>query len=214
MEKEITIAQDSLKLNGSLNIVKNSIGFVIFAHGSGSSRFSPRNKLVAKKLQQNNISTLLFDLLTKEEEKIDEVTLEYRFNIEMLAKRLVEVTSWVEKQKDLKKFKIGYFGASTGSSAALIAAAKKKEKITAVVSRGGRPDLAMKYLKDVTAATLLIVGGLDIGVIEMNETAFKKLYCEKDLKIVEGATHLFEEKNKLEEVSVLAANWFCKHFKK
>jgi len=214
MEKEITIAQDSLKLNGSLNIVKNSIGLVIFAHGSGSSRFSPRNRLVAKKLQQSNISTLLFDLLTKEEEKIDEVTLEHRFNIEMLAKRLVEVTCWVEEQKDLKKLKIGYFGASTGSSAALIAASTKKEKITAIVSRGGRPDLAMKYLKDVTAATLLIVGGLDISVIEMNENAFKKLKCVKELKIVERATHLFEEENKLEEVSVLAANWFCKYFKK
>ncbi|NGX41074.1 MAG: putative phosphoribosyl transferase [Candidatus Anoxychlamydiales bacterium] len=214
MEKKITITQDSLKLNGSLNLIKSSIGLVIFAHGSGSSRFSPRNILVAKKLQEKNISTLLFDLLTKEEEKIDEITLEHRFNINMLAKRLIEVTSWIEKQKDLKDLKLGYFGASTGSSAALIAAAFEKEKIKAVVSRGGRPDLAMKYLKDVKAATLLIVGGLDIEVIEMNEKAFKELKCTKELKIVEGATHLFEEENKLEEVALIAATWFKKHFKK
>ncbi len=207
MEKEITITQNSLKLNGILNVVKDSIGLVIFAHGSGSSRFSPRNLFVAKKLQENNISTLLFDLLTKNEDE------KYRFDIEMLAKRLIDVTSWIEKQKDLKHFKIGYFGASTGSSAALIAAAKKKEKIKAVVSRGGRADLSMKYLKDVTAATLLIVGSLDIEVVEMNKKAFEKLKCIKELKIIEGATHLFEEKNKLNEVANIAANWFKKYFK-
>jgi len=213
MQKEIEIIQNNLKLYGILNINKESKGLVVFAHGSGSSRFSPRNKKVSQKLIDNNMSTLLFDLLTEEEEKIDIYTAEYRFDISLLATRLVLVTNWIEKQKPLKSFKIGYFGSSTGAAAALIAAAKKKDSIKAIVSRGGRPDLAYDFLKEVQAPTLLIVGGLDIEVIKLNELALNQLTCEKKLSIVEGATHLFEEKNKLEEVCQLAIDWFSEHFK-
>lgn len=213
MQKEITIIEKDIELKGLMSSKPENIGLVLFAHGSGSSRLSPRNQLVAKILNEKNIATLLFDLLTTKEDEIDEVTLEFRFNIDLLTKRLVLATDWILKQKDYKNFKIGYFGASTGSSAALRAAAIKKEQIRAVVSRGGRPDLSMKYLKDVKAATLLIVGGLDIGVIEFNQQAFEKLTCKKELKIVENATHLFEEPHKLEEIANLAAIWFEKSFK-
>ncbi len=213
MQKEIKIIKNNIKLDGFLNFVKESIGLVIFAHGSGSSRLSPRNQLVSNILNENQIATLLFDLLTEEEEKIDDITREYRFNINLLADRLILVTNWVLQKKELKNFKLGYFGASTGSGAALIATAKQKNIIKAIVSRGGRPDLANTYLKDVTAPTLLIVGELDEQVIELNQLALKKMNCVKKLTIVKGATHLFEEKNKLKEVAYLATDWFCLHFK-
>lgn len=212
MQKEIKIIKNNIKLNGLLNFEKDSIGLVIFAHGSGSSRLSPRNQLVSKILNEKKIATLLFDLLTVEEEKIDNFTREFRFNIELLSDRLILVTKWVLEQKELKNFKIGYFGASTGSSAALIAGAKQKKVIKAIVSRGGRPDLAKDYLKEIAAPTLLIIGELDVEVIELNEIAYKEMECIKKIEIVKGASHLFEEKNSLNEVAQLASNWFCKYF--
>ena len=210
MKQEISINFDSLTLFGNLTIPEKTTGLVLFAHGSGSSRFSPRNNFVAQVLNNANIATLLIDLLTEQEEKIDIITRELRFDIPMLAGRVVATTQWVKNQKNLKDFSLGYFGSSTGAAAALIAAAKVPD-IKAVVSRGGRPDLALEYLPEVKAATLLIVGGLDHQVITMNETALKALQCEKKLEIVPGATHLFEEPGKLEEVAQLAAEWFEKY---
>lgn len=211
-ETSVSIPIKKIKLEGELKIPDLAKGIVLFAHGSGSSRFSPRNQYVAKVLQDSGIATLLFDLLTKEEERIDEETSELRFNISLLAERLEEVTEWLKKNSSTKNFSIGYFGASTGAAAALISAANKKDLIKAVVSRGGRPDLAGNALKDVTAPTLLIVGGNDLVVIDLNEKAFKELNCEKKLSVVPNATHLFEEKGALEEVAKEAAAWFKKHF--
>lgn len=196
---EIKIEIASKKLYGDLQIAKGSRGLVIFAHGSGSSRHSPRNQFVAKTLQEFHFSTLLFDLLT-----VDEDTPELRFDIPFLAKRLVEVTDWANKYKP-----VGYFGSSTGAAAALQAASMREVK--AVVSRGGRPDLAKEFLAKVTAPTLLIVGSLDEIVIELNKQAMQLLHCTKKLEIVDGATHLFEEPGRLEIVSQLAGNWFSKY---
>ncbi|MBD3360243.1 alpha/beta hydrolase [Candidatus Peregrinibacteria bacterium] len=177
-------------------------GVVIFAHGSGSSRFSPRNNFVAEVLRNNGLGTLLFDLMTEEEDAI----YKNRFNIPMLAERLKLITDWFFRNFEDKN--VGYFGSSTGAAAALIAAGDMGNKIKAVVSRGGRPDLAMDVLENVKAPTLLIVGGADYGVIELNEKAYKKLKSKKKLSIVPNATHLFEEPGALEEVADRAAEWF------
>lgn len=198
---------ESIILHGDFVKPKQSKGLVIFVHGSGSSRLSPRNQLVAKKLNQANFATLLFDLLTEEEEKIDDITKEFRFNIPLLTRRLICVTQFIQKQESLN---VGYFGASTGAAAALIAAAKQPSIVKAVVSRGGRVDLAHEFLKKVLAASLFIVGGNDPIVVDLNQKAFNLLSCEKQLEVVPGATHLFEEKGKLEIVASLASKWFLK----
>lgn len=209
---EIQIPIDSITLEGNLTIPEGVKGIVVFAHGSGSSRFSPRNRYVAQELQNEGLGTLLFDLLTAEEERIDMITAQLRFDIDLLADRLVSVTNWLLTNRETKNLNIGYFGASTGAAAALIAAKEHANIIKAVVSRGGRPDLAEKALPDVKAPTLLIVGGEDYQVIEMNQWALDRLKAEqKELKIVSGATHLFEEPGTLEEVANLAGEWFKKY---
>ncbi len=209
---EIQIPINSITLEGNLTIPEGAKGIVIFAHGSGSSRFSSRNRYVAQELQKEGLGTLLFDLLTAEEERIDMVTAHLRFDIDLLANRLVEVTNWLLSNPDTKKLNIGYFGASTGAAAALIAAKEHADAVKAVVSRGGRPDLAEKALPDVKAPTLLIVGGNDFQVIQMNQWALDRLKAEKkELKIVPGATHLFEEPGTLEEVANLAGGWFKRY---
>lgn len=194
-------------LEGNLIIPDKIKSLVIFAHGSGSSRLSPRNIFVADVLNKAGIATLLFDLLTEEEDSIYQT----RFNINLLTERLLIATEWIKQQERMKRLNIGYFGASTGAASALIAAAHIGEDIKAVVSRGGRPDLAGKYLIEVMSPTLLIVGGNDEQVIELNETAYEKIPAKKDLKIIPGATHLFEESGTLEEVARLAAAWFKKY---
>ena len=208
---EITISIDNKDINGSMEIPAAAKGIVLFAHGSGSSRFSSRNRYVAKILNENNLGTLLFDLLTEEEEKLDIYTSEYRFNIKLLAERLITVTDWLLKEQFINGLKVGYFGASTGAAAALIAAAKKSDIIFAVVSRGGRPDLAMESLPEVKAPTLLIVGGEDFQVIELNKTALSMINVKKKLEIIPGATHLFEEQGALEKVAALSAKWFIEN---
>ncbi|AKB53520.1 MULTISPECIES: dienelactone hydrolase family protein [Methanosarcina] len=209
---EIQIPIDSIKLEGNLTIPEGAKGIVVFAHGSGSSRFSPRNRHVAQELQKEGLGTLLFDLLTAEEERIDMITAHLRFDIDLLADRLVSVTNWLLSNPETKNLNIGYFGASTGAAAALIAAKEHTNIIKAVVSRGGRPDLAEKALPDVKAPTLLIVGGEDYQVIKMNQWALDRLKAEqKELKIVPGATHLFEEPGTLEEVANLAEEWFKRY---
>lgn len=199
-------------LEGDLQIPANAKGLVLFAHGSGSSRHSPRNRFVAEVLQKGGLATLLIDLLTKEEGEKDEFTAALRFDIDLLTERLIQVNEWLKAFKETKPLSIGYFGASTGAAAALCAAAKVKKGIAAVVSRGGRPDLAKKALSEVQAPTLLIVGGHDVPVIGMNEEAFALLKCEKKMEIVSGATHLFEEPGTLERVAQLALKWFLSHF--
>jgi len=196
-------------LEGDLIIPAGAQGVVLFAHGSGSTRHSPRNQFVARTIREVGVGTLLFDLLTKEEEAIDMRTRHLRFDIGLLAQRLIDATYWIKG--DLDYLQVGYFGSSTGGGAALVAAAELGETVGAVVSRGGRPDLAGDALPLVKAPTLLIVGGLDYPVIEMNREAYARLRCEKELKIVPGATHLFEEPGTLEEVARLAAEWFQKH---
>ncbi len=209
---EVQIPIGPIYLNGNLDIPEGAKGIVVFAHGSGSSRFSSRNRYVAQELQKEGLGTLLFDLLTAEEERIDMVTAHLRFDIDLLANRLVDVTNWLLSNLDTKKLNIGYFGASTGAAAALIAAKEHANVVKAVVSRGGRPDLAENALQDVKAPTLLIVGGEDFQVIEMNEWALNRLKVEqKELKIVPGATHLFEEPGTLEEVANLAGEWFKRY---
>lgn len=210
---EVSIAVDNMRLEGTLTIPENAKGLVLFAHGSGSSRFSPRNRYVAEALQRKGMATLLFDLLTREEESIDLQTAELRFDIPLLAERLVSVTRWITRNSDTKNFSIGYFGASTGAAAALVAAAQLPKLVSAVVSRGGRPDLAAESLAHVNAATLLLVGGLDDVVIALNRQALAQLTCEKkQLTIIPGATHLFEEPGTLEEVAQMAAEWFSDNF--
>lgn len=209
--RTVEIASGDVSLPGELAVPEGAGGIVLFAHGSGSSRLSPRNRYVAGELQAGGLATLLFDLLTPEEERIDMRTRELRFNIGLLAERLVGATDWLLQQAELAELPIGYFGASTGAAAALIAAARRPEVVGAVVSRGGRPDLAAPALGRVRAPTLLIVGGSDYPVIEMNEDALRQLRVEKKLEIVEGATHLFEEPGTLERVAVLATTWFRGH---
>lgn len=196
------------ELEGDLQLSPSVKGLVVFAHGSGSSRHSPRNRFVAEVLQKGGLGTLLIDLLTTEEGVADEMTAGFRFDIDLLTDRLCLVTKWLEP----KGVQIGYFGASTGAAAALCAAAEMKEKIAAVVSRGGRPDLSGHALKEVEAPTLLIVGGYDGPVIGMNEQAYSQLRCEKKMVIVPKATHLFEEPGALEQVARLALDWFKQHF--
>lgn len=209
----VSIGLSRVTLEGNLGLPAHPRGIVLFAHGSGSSRHSPRNRLVAETLQSHGIATLLMDLLTVSEEEIDQRTMQLRFNIWLLAKRLVGATNWSLRQPDLKGLSIGYFGASTGAAAALVAAAQLPGAVAAVVSRGGRPDLAGDALGSVTAPTLLIVGGNDAPVIDLNEQALAALGCsEKNLVIIPGATHLFEEPGALDEVAWIASDWFARHF--
>jgi putative phosphoribosyl transferase len=203
---EISLGVD--RLVGDLTVPARPAGLVLFAHGSGSGRFSPRNRWVAERLHEARLGTLLLDLLTEREEAVDVLTREYRFDIPLLAKRLVAATDWTSRDPRLKDLPLGYFGASTGAAAALIAAAERPQQVRAVVSRGGRPDLAGEALRNVHAPTLLIVGGDDEVVIRLNEDALGHLSCRKRLEIVPGATHLFEEAGKLEVVADLARDWF------
>ncbi|MEO6787594.1 MAG: dienelactone hydrolase family protein [Chthoniobacteraceae bacterium] len=208
---EVRIPCGDVTLDGELAIPPGAGGVVVFAHGSGSSRHSPRNQFVARVIRESCNGTLLFDLLTAEEEVEDDFTRLLRFDIELLAERLVEVTQWLLTQPATRSLGIGYFGASTGGGAALVAAAEVGRRIGAVVSRGGRPDLAGDALSRVESPTLLIVGGYDDDVARLNEEAFAQLCCKKDLKIIAGATHLFEEPGALDEVAEDAADWFREH---
>jgi dienelactone hydrolase len=210
VDRSVSIGLNALELPGCLVIPKDARGVVLFAHGSGSSRFSPRNAYVARVLQEQRLGTLLFDLLTAPEERLDEQTREWRFDIPLLARRLVGATSWVQAQPELAHLAIGYFGASTGAAAALCAAASTPAA-GAVVSRGGRPDLAGSALAAVRAPTLLIVGSDDPQVLALNRRALARLTCEARLEIVPGATHLFEEPGTLEQAASLAAQWFVRH---
>jgi putative phosphoribosyl transferase len=205
------IPSGQILLDGELSVPEGATGVVLFAHGSGSSRHSPRNQFVARTIREAGLGTLLFDLLTKQEEGVDISTGHLRFDIGLLAKRLVDATNWIKTEPATSHLTVGYFGASTGGGAALVAAAEVGEEIGAVVSRGGRPDLAGEALPKVKSPTLLIVGGLDYPVIRMNEDAYQQLQCEKELKIIPGVTHLFEEPGALEEVARLAAGWFQRH---
>ncbi|HVW07001.1 MAG TPA: dienelactone hydrolase family protein [Bryobacteraceae bacterium] len=198
-------------LSGDLTIPEGATGIVLFAHGSGSSRLSPRNRYVASVLQKAGLATLLIDLLTPEEERVDHVTAQLRFDIGLLAERLLGATDWLHSEPDLSSLRIGYFGASTGAGAALVAAAARASLIDAVVSRGGRPDLAGDALIRVKAPVLLIVGGDDDFVITLNRSALAELAGEKRLEIIPGAGHLFEEPGTLEQVAELAANWLKSH---
>jgi putative phosphoribosyl transferase len=203
-------ADGEVSLEGNLTLPEGASGVVLFAHGSGSSRHSPRNRYVAEVLQQAGLATLLIDLLTPDEEQIDNRTAQLRFDISLLAGRLVSATDWLNGQPSTQHLRVGYFGASTGGGAALVAAAQRPESVGAVVSRGGRPDLAGGALPKVQAPTLLIVGGLDTPVIEMNREAMAQMRAETRLVIVPGATHLFEEPGTLEEVARLARDWFLR----
>jgi len=206
----VAVTFGDVRLQGLLRVPPDARGIVLFAHGSGSGRLSPRNNYVAEQLGKAGLATLLFDLLTAQEEEIDEQTAELRFDIPLLTERLVAATEWTRRQPALRQFAVGYFGASTGAAAALMAAARVPE-IAAVVSRGGRPDLAGDALPIVRAATLLIVGGDDVQVIVLNRQAQARMSCEVKLEIVPGATHLFEEPGTLEQVATLAAGWFAGH---
>jgi putative phosphoribosyl transferase len=207
-ERPVRVAAARVLLEGNLTLPEGARGIVLFAHGSGSSRFSPRNCYVAQQLNREKLATLLVDLLSPEEEAVDLRTARLRFNIGLLAERLVGVTDWLVRQPDTRPLRIGYFGASTGAAAALVAAAERPQIVRAIVSRGGRPDLAGPALARVEAPTLLIVGGDDTPVIELNRAALAQLRCEKRLVIVPGATHLFEEPGALDEVARLAREWF------
>jgi dienelactone hydrolase len=211
-EEAVRIDVDTGSIEGSLAIPEDAQGAVIFAHGSGSSRHSPRNRFVADVLHRAGLATLLVDLLTADEERADLITAQHRFDIRRLAKRLSGVTDWLTVNCEQRDFRLGYFGASTGAAAALVATAARDDMV-AVVSRGGRPDLAGDALAKVHAATLLIVGGRDLPVIKMNQEALEQLRkaSEKDLVIVPGATHLFEEPGALEDVAKLASDWFVRH---
>jgi putative phosphoribosyl transferase len=215
---QVRIPAGDVTLEGELNLPGGARGVVIFAHGSGSSRYSQRNQLVARSIRSNGIATLLFDLLTMEEESVDVFTHYLRFDISLLAGRLVDATKWLGEEEDRVReqakpdhLRPGYFGASTGGAAALVAAATLGKRIGAVVSRGGRPDLAGQALAQVESPTRLIVGGRDEPVLALNQEAYTKLQCEKELRIVPGASHLFEEPGTLDEVALLAAEWFRRH---
>ena len=208
---EVRISAGSVAFEGNLSLPDYAIALVLFAHGSGSSRHSPRNQFVARVLNNSGLATLLFDLLTPEEEAIDARTAELRFNIKLLAERLVHATNWAKRQQQTRNLRIGYFGSSTGGAAALVAAAELAQQVGAVVSRGGRPDLAGAALPKVESPTLLIVGGDDDIVIELNEQARDHMRCKVKLEIISGASHLFEEPGALEQVARLASNWFVDH---
>jgi putative phosphoribosyl transferase len=208
---EVSIPAGPIVVQGNLTVPENAAALVLFAHGSGSSRHSRRNQFVARALNWAGLATLLFDLLTAEEEEVDVYTREHRFNIGLLAERLVYATRWAKQQPATRDLRVGYFGSSTGGGAALVAAAELPEDVVAVVSRGGRPDLAGEALPKVKAPTLLIVGGEDYVVIELNKRARAQMHCEVKLAIVPGATHFFEEPGTLEQVAELASDWFLLH---
>lgn len=207
----VRVPLDEMALHGDLQSPEEPIGLVIFVHGSGSSRFSPRNRFVAAELNKRGLATLLLDLLTEEEQKIDAETMQLRFDIPLLAERSTLVASWAHARPDLRNLPIGLFGASTGAAAALITAAALPSVIASVVSRGGRPDLAQTALAKVKAPTLLIVGGEDHQVLELNRESLAQLRCNKKLHVVPGATHLFEERGTLEQVAKVAGEWFHEH---
>ncbi|OGI28194.1 MAG: hydrolase [Candidatus Melainabacteria bacterium RIFOXYA12_FULL_32_12] len=207
-EEIVHIKVNSIEIEGSLEIPANAKGIVLFAHGSGSSRYSPRNNFVAQVFRQNGLATLLIDLLTETEDLIYKT----RFDIDLLTDRLLTATKWLQNNAKTEKLSISYFGASTGAAAALMAAARLGKQINTVVSRGGRPDLAEPDLPKIQSPTLLIVGGNDEAVLELNQDAYNKLTVEKELVIIPGATHLFGEPGALEEVANLAATWFKQHF--
>lgn len=209
-ERLVHIPVGLVMLEGALEIPEGAKGIVLFAHGSGSSRHSPRNNYVARVLRDNGLGTLLLDLLTPEED----LDYEMRFNIDLLAKRLLAATKWLMEEDEAKRLNVGYFGASTGAAAAIETAAAMGDKVSAVVSRGGRPDLAWPYLDSIKAPTLLIVGGYDDVVIGLNEKAFREINAVKKMEIVPGATHLFEEPGTLEAVAGLASAWFVKYMNK
>jgi len=210
-QQDITVDANGIPLPGDLALPDGATGLVIFAHGSGSSRFSSRNRFVAEQLNDAGLATLLFDLLTAEEHQVDEQTRFLRFDIEMLAARLTSTLDWAGGQDRIRDLRFGLFGASTGAAAALVAAARRPNSVSAVVSRGGRPDLAGDSLEKVRAPTLLIVGGLDTQVIELNNSASQTLHCEKRMEIVPEASHLFQEPGKLEQAARLARDWFVQH---
>jgi pimeloyl-ACP methyl ester carboxylesterase len=209
-ERPVRIAGDHVTLEGDLAMPADARGIVLFAHGSGSSRLSPRNTYVARVLRDGGVGTLLFDLLTREEDTVYAT----RFDIELLTRRLIAATRWIAQQPETRELPVGYFGASTGAAAALMAAAELPDRIQAVVSRGGRPDMAMRVLERVRAPTLLIVGGYDEVVIDLNRQAYDALAATKELVIVPGATHLFEEPGTLEEVARLATEWFQRYLRR
>ena len=210
-KRHVRVPVGSITLAGDLLIPPEAKTIVVFAHGSGSGRKSPRNRLVAKLLQQRPFATLLIDLLTEDEEQVDVVTAELRFDIDLLATRLEQSSRWLLAQPATRDLHVAYFGASTGAAAALVAAARQQDAVRAVVSRGGRPDLAGPSLSYVSAPTLLIVGGADEVVLELNRAAFSQLQCERDLVIIPGATHLFPEPGALERVADLTAHWLEAH---
>ena len=207
----VRVAAGEAVLEGDLCIPERARGLVVFAHGSGSSRHSPRNRLVAQVLREAGLATLLFDLLTAEEEAEDIGTGKLRFNVGLLARRLARATDWLKQNRASRELGLGYFGASTGAAAALVAAAERADIVSAVVSRGGRPDLAAEVLHEVRAPTLLIVGGKDFAVIDLNRQALATLSAEKRLLIIPGASHLFEEPGALEQVARHARDWFLKY---
>ena len=214
INEAVQIKLDAVMLEADLHVPDRAAGLVIFAHGSGSSRFSRRNRAVAGVLEDAGFATLLLDLLTPDEESVDERTREYRFDIDLLGRRVVGATDWAQARPDLQPLPIALFGASTGAAAALIAAAARPDITRAVISRGGRPDLAHEALSNVQAPTLLIVGGDDEPVIEMNREAMRRMLAPVELEIVPGATHLFEEPGALQQVAKLAAEWCRQHLKK
>ena len=209
----VRVGAGGVTLEGNLLIPRNATGVVLFAHGSGSSRFSSRNRYVAQELRDGGLATLLIDLLTSAEERVDMRTAHLRFDIDLLARRLVGAMEWMSRQPATGRLPVGLFGASTGGGAALVAAAEMPERVGAVVSRGGRPDLAGAALPNVKAPTLLIVGGDDLPVIEMNQEAYDQMTCERRMEIVPGASHLFEEPGTLERVAELARDWFARHLR-
>jgi dienelactone hydrolase len=210
MVESVIVGSGRIRLLGEFNALTGSNGVILFAHGSESGRLSPRNTQVANRFNQTGFSTLLVDLLTVEEAARDSITMEHRFDVQLLGSRLILAAEWLKTRFEKR---IGYYGASTGASAALIAAAEKPELVSAIVSRGGRPDLAGSSLPKVEAPTLLIVGGLDYEVLEMNRVAQRQMRTTTKLEVVEGATHLFEERGKLEEVARLSIAWFTKYVK-
>lgn len=210
-ERSIVVTTDDVQLRGDLRIPSNACGLILFAHGSGSSRKSPRNRHVAEHLHRNRMATLLIDLLTEDEEVVDEQTGHLRFDIGLLADRLSGATDWLKADSELRGFPIGYFGASTGAAAALCASVRHPSEVKAVVSRGGRPDLAESTLHRTTAPTLLIVGGRDRVVIDLNQRAMELMHCAVHMQIVPEATHLFEEPGALDTVADLASEWFARH---
>jgi len=212
LARPVTISTPAVTLQGDLAWPQRALGVVVFAHGSGSSRQSPRNRFVAEVLQRAGMGTLLLDLLTTEEEAVDRYTRHLRFDIKLLADRLGAATDWLGRQEEAR-LPLGYFGASTGAAAAIVAAAARPTVVRAIVSRGGRPDLAGEAVRAILAPTLLLVGGRDDVVIDLNQQAYDQMVCERRLEIIPGATHLFEERGALEQVAELAAIWFAQHFR-